>query len=105
VKSLEVRVPHALGREEVRRRLDEALVRARDEYGEKVGDLDASWDGDDRLKVLLTVMGMQIDSEVEILVEELIVRLEVPGMAGLFAGRIKDGIQERLGGLLGSQPS
>jgi len=25
----------------------------------------------------------------------------VPGMAGLFAGKIKEGIQERLGGLLG----
>jgi hypothetical protein len=105
VKALEVRVPHTLDQEEVRRRLDAALVKARDEYGEKVGDIDAAWQGDDRLKVLLTVMGMQIDSEVEILVEELIVRLQVPGMAGLFAGRIRDGIQERLGGLLGSQQS
>jgi hypothetical protein len=51
---------------------------------------------------MLTVMGMDIDSEVDILVEELVVRVEVPGMAGLFAGRIKDGIQERLGGLLGA---
>ena len=105
MKALEVRVPHTLDQEEVRRRLDAALVKARDEYGEKVGDIDAAWQGDDRLKVLLTVMGMQIDSEVEILVEELIVRLQVPGMAGLFAGRIRDGIQERLGGLLGSQQS
>ncbi len=105
MKALEVRVPHTLDQEEVRRRLDAALVKARDEYGEKVGDIDAAWQGDDRLKVLLTVMGMQIDSEVEILVEELIVRLQVPGMAGMFAGRIRDGIQERLGGLLGSQQS
>jgi len=31
------------------------------------------------------------------------VSLELPGMAGLFAGRIRDGIQEKLGGLVGSQ--
>jgi hypothetical protein len=101
VKSLEVRVPHALDRDEVRRRLDAAIVRARDEYAEKVGGIDAAWQGDDRLKLMLTIMGMDIDSEVDILVEELVVRVEVPGMAGLFAGKIKEGIQERLGGLLG----
>jgi hypothetical protein len=103
VKAVEVRVPHSLGRDEVKRRLDAAVGRARDEFGEKIGDLDASWDGDERLRLLLSVMGMQIDSEVEIQVSELLVRLQIPGMAGLFAGRIKQGIEERLGGLLGSQ--
>ncbi len=102
MKSLEVRVPHALGRDEVRRRLDAAVVRARDEYADKVGGIDASWEGEDRLKLMLTIMGMDIGSEVEIHVAELVVRVDVPGMAGLFAGRIKDGIQERLGGLLGA---
>jgi hypothetical protein len=102
LKSLEVRVPHALGRDEVRRRLDAAVVRARDEYADKVGGIDASWEGEDRLKLMLTIMGMDIGSEVEIHVAELVVRVDVPGMAGLFAGRIKDGIQERLGGLLGA---
>lgn len=103
MKAVEVRVPHQLGRDEVRRRLDVAVARARDEFGEKLGDLDATWEGEERLRLLMTVMGMQIDSEVEIEVTELIVRLQVPGMAGLFAGRIKQGIEERLGGLLGSQ--
>jgi hypothetical protein len=102
LKSLEVRVPHALGRDEVRRRLDAAVVRARDEYADKVGGIDASWEGEDRLRLMLTIMGMDIGSEVEIHVAELVVRVDVPGMAGLFAGRIKDGIQERLGGLLGA---
>jgi hypothetical protein len=50
-------------------------------------------------------MGMNVDGEVEILVEELIVRLQVPGMAGLFAGKIKSGVAERLGGLLESATS
>ncbi len=103
MKAVEVRVPHSLGRDEVKRRLDAAVGRARDEFGEKIGDLDASWDGDERLRLLLSVMGMQIDSEVEIQASELLVRVQIPGMAGLFAGRIKQGIEDRLGGLLGSQ--
>lgn len=100
MKNLEVRVPHSLGKDEVRRRLDRAVVRARDEYADNVGAIETSWQGDDLLAVGVNVMGMQIDGEVEILVEELLVRLEVPMMAALFAGRIREGIEERLGGLL-----
>lgn len=103
MKSLEVRVPHSVGRDEARRRLDAAIVRARDEYADKVGEIEASWEGEDLLRLQLSVLGMPIGSEVDVREEELIVRVEVPGMAGLFAGRIKEGIQERLGGLLGSQ--
>jgi hypothetical protein len=96
-------VPHSVGRDEARRRLDAAILRARDEYADKVGGIEATWEAEDRLRLLLTVMGMEIDSEVDVHEAELVVRLEVPGMAGLFAGRIKEGIQERLGGLLGVQ--
>lgn len=84
----------------MRRRLDVALVRARDDYADKVGSIDASWEADDRLRLAMDVVGMRIDSQVEIQPGEIVVRLAVPGMAGLFAGRIRDGIQERLGGLL-----
>ena len=103
MKAIEVRVPHTLERDEVLRRLDDALVRAREQYAAAVGDIEASWEGEDRLRVLLTVSGMKFDGTVEILVEELVVALQVPGMAALFAGRIREGIEERLGGLIGSQ--
>ena len=103
MKARDVRVPHTLEREEVRRRIDAALVRAREDSADKVGDIEASWEGDDRLRLLLTVMGMRIAGDIEILVGELVVKLEIPGMAALFAGQIRDGIQQRLGGLLGSQ--
>ena len=101
MKSIEVRVPHSLERDEVRRRLDRALVTARQEYTAMVGDIDASWEGDDRLRVLLSVSGMKFDGTVEVLLEEVVVALQVPGMAALFSGRIREGIQERLGGLIG----
>ena len=103
MKSIEVRVPHSLERDEVRRRLDRALVTARQEYTAMVGDIDASWEGDDRLRVLLSVSGMKFDGTVDILVEELVVALQVPGMAALFSRRIQEGIEDRLGGLIGSQ--
>jgi hypothetical protein len=100
MKSLEVRVPHDLDQAEVRRRLDLAIQRAQTDFGDKVSEIEAAWDGDDKLQILVVVMGMKFDGEVDVLVEELVVRLNVPGMAGLFAGRIRTGIEERIGGLL-----
>ncbi len=105
MKTMEVRVPHALDEAEVRRRLDTAVVRAKTDYADKVGSLDAAWRDDGRLGLSMTVMGMDITSDVEVLPQELVVRLQVPGMAGLFAGQIKSGIEERLGGLLTRQPA
>lgn len=103
MKQIEVRVPHDLGREEMRRRLDSAVVRAREQYADSVGPIHAEWSGDDRMLVNVEVMGMRFDGTIEVQVGELVVLLQLPGMASLFAGRIQEGIQERLGGLIGSQ--
>ncbi|MFZ4732213.1 MAG: polyhydroxyalkanoic acid system family protein [Pirellulales bacterium] len=100
MKTLEVRVPHSLDPVEVRRRLDAALVKARDEMGGNVSGIDATWEDADRLRFLLGVMGLQISGQLEVLVTELVVLVDLPGTALLFKGRIRDGIQERLGGLL-----
>jgi len=102
VKSLELRVPHGLDPEEVRRRLDRGIERARTEYADKVTEIQSTWATDERLEVSLLVMGMSIASEIDVLPEELAVRVQLPTMAGLFAGRIRAGIEERLGGLLGA---
>ena len=101
VKKLEVRVPHGLNPAEVRRRLDEALVKAREQPAEAVGEINAQWEDEDRLRFMLMVMGMKFDGQLEIQMEELLVQLELPGAAALFSGRIREGIQERLGGLIG----
>jgi len=100
MKSLEVRVPHDLEPAEVRRRLNVAFQRAQTDFADKVSEVKSSWDGDDRLQIAVVVMGMKFDGEIDLLVEELVVRLNVPGMAGLFAGKIRAGIEEQIGGLL-----
>ena len=61
MKALEVRVRHGLSQEEVRRRLDEALVRARDQYRESVGAIEADWENDNRMRVRVAVMGMNFE--------------------------------------------
>lgn len=102
MKKLEVRVPHELDREEMRRRINDGLEKARAEYSHRRSD-PIHWEAEDRLRIMLTVMGMQFNGQIENMGKELVVQLDLPGMASLFASKIQSGIQERLGGLVGSQ--
>lgn len=97
---LELRVPHSLSREEIHRRIDAGLARARSEYESQVGPIAAEWVDPDRMTVGLKVMGMQFNGQIEVLDSEVVVKVQLPGMASMFAGQIRQGIQERLGGLL-----
>lgn len=104
MKKLEVKLPHQLSQAEVRARIDQAVVKARDDYSDQVRDLRATWVADNRLELGLTVMAMQLEAEVENLPQELVVRVGLPAMAALFAGQIRTGIERRIGGLLTSHP-
>lgn len=97
---VEVRVPHTLEPAEVRRRLERGIERARSEFGDQVSGLQTAWRSDDELEVQVEVMGMTITSDLALEPEAIVVRLTLPGMAKLFAGRIRAGIEEKLGGLL-----
>ncbi len=104
MKSLEVRIPHKLEKPEVRRRLDAAVEKVRRDYADKVRQLDAHWEREDRLAVKVVVLAMNIVGEIDNEPGEVVVRVELPGMLTMFAGKIRTGVEERLGGLL-SPPS
>ncbi len=100
MKSLEVRVPHGLEKVEVRRRLNAAVDRARRDYADKVSSLEATWETEDRMAVDVVVLGMDIHADIDVEPAALVIQLELPGMVTMFAGQIRSGIEERIGGLL-----
>jgi hypothetical protein len=100
VKSLDIRIPHGLDQAEVRRRLDAAVERARRDYADKVSRLEASWETEDCLALEVVVLGMEIDGTVTNEPGQLVISIEMPGMLSMFAGQIRSGIEERIGGLL-----
>lgn len=100
MKTLEVRLQHDLGVEAARQRLDAALIRARSEYEQQVGPIEAEWESADRLSVGFTTMGMQFKGQIEVLPDAIDVRLELPMMASMFANQIREGIEQRLGAVV-----
>jgi hypothetical protein len=99
MKTIDVRIPHTLSQEELRRRLDDGLAQARSAYGDSVGPIESRWEGE-TLHLGLSVMGMALEGRVEMHPGEVVVHLQLPPLAAMFAGRIREGIEERIGGLL-----
>jgi hypothetical protein len=104
MRPLEVRLPHGLEPAEVRRRIDAAVARAGDDFGDSVGDLAATWHSEERMALRMSVLGTPIEGELHNTPGELVVQVMLPALAALFTGRIRSGIEERLGGLLESRP-
>ena len=54
----------------------------------------------DQLSVQFSAMGMPFKSQVEVLPEELVIQIELPAMASMFAGKIREGIEQQVGALI-----
>ena len=97
---LEVRIPHNLGVDGARGKIDAAITRARAQYESQFGPIHANWDQDNQLSVQFSAMGMPFKSQVEVLPEELVIQIELPAMASMFAGKIREGIEQQVGALI-----
>lgn len=98
--NLTVSVPHQLTRAEAKRKVQECLAQLRTQYGSTVTRVEEHWNGD-TLDFGFTVMGFTITGQA--FVEDTAVRVEValPWPAAMFAGDIKQRIEQEGKKLLG----
>jgi hypothetical protein len=94
MQNLTLTVPHQLGRDEAKRRIQEGIGQLQQQHGNLLGQLDQQWDGN-TLQFKTTVMGQSISGHA--VVEDSVVRLEValPWMLAMLAGPVKNRIEER----------
>jgi hypothetical protein len=87
-KAITVTIPHALGRAEARRRIDEGFANFARHLGVAAGVLSKTWSGD-RLTFAIAALGQEIRGTLE--VEDAAVSLEVllPGLLAVLAGKMK----------------
>jgi hypothetical protein len=86
-------IPHNLSRDEARRRLQDGIARARQQYGLMLGGLSEHWEGD-TLHFVLNV-GIQSVSG-QMFVEDHAVRLEatLPWMFAMLADSVQRRVEE-----------
>jgi putative polyhydroxyalkanoate system protein len=90
-----VEVPHQLGREEARQRLEHFVRKATEMYKDQVSDLKGEWSGD-TLNFAITTYGFKISGALE--VQDTLVRLSgtLPFVAMAFRGKIEKSFASEL---------
>ena len=97
--SYQVSVPHQLGRDAARRRVEQFLEAVQRDYAAQISNVQGAWTGD-QLQFSLVAMGLAIRGTM--VVEESAVQVSgpLPLAAALFRGRIEQTIRDELQKLL-----
>jgi hypothetical protein len=93
-RPLVVSVPHRLGREEAKRRLDAGIGHLGPELGAVVGGLDYSWNAD-TLNLRAAAMWQTITGRIEVLDDAVRIEIDLPWMMRLLGETITKQVRGR----------
>ena len=88
-------VPHTLGQQAARERLEHFLDRIGEKYKGQIGEITGTW-ADDTLNFVFTTFGIKITGSMEVQDDKVILSGELPFSAMMFKGKIVGGIEEAL---------
>lgn len=92
-----VDLPHSLGAAEAKRRMQAADGRLKDYI--PGGDVQSRWEGD-RMHLNVRAMGQEVSGHIDVQESKVRVELALPGVLGLFAGKIEGLLRKKGGELL-----
>ena len=92
-KPLVVTIPHQLGREGARRRLETGLGAIKTKFGDKVTSVDETWTGD-RLDVRVGALGQRADATLDVADDHVRVEVQLPWMLAMIAEKAKGFIRK-----------
>lgn len=102
-KPLTLSIPHSLGVTEARKRLEGGLASLGDQLPGGMSQVKQTWDGN-RLNFAADVMGQNIAGWLDIYEDVVNMELNLPGLLGMIAGKIKRKVEERGQILLEKRP-
>lgn len=91
-KPITITIPHQLGRNEARRRVEDGCRKAAAALPGGAGSYTGRWDGD-RFVFAVTAMAQAIDGVVDVGDTEATVEIALPGVLGLVARGLRDRIR------------
>ncbi len=93
--SFSTEVPHSLGQQAAREKLESFLDTLREKYKDQVSGLEGEWQ-DDVLTYKLTTFGITIKGRISVESDKVRVDGDIPFAALMFKGKIVDGIKDAL---------
>ena len=97
-----VTVPHKLSRQEMRERMDRGVAKLPDSIPLGKATVDATWPTDDRMALVIGVMGQQINATVDVSDTDLAITMMLPASLGFIKPMIEATIRSKAGKLTGS---
>jgi hypothetical protein len=91
---LVVTVPHQLGREEARRRLEAGVGQLRGAFGGQVTSVEETWTND-HLDMRFGVLGQTITGGLDVAADHVRIELQLPWMLAMLAEKAKGLIQKQ----------
>jgi putative polyhydroxyalkanoate system protein len=92
-KPLIVEIPHQLGREEARRRLEAGIGQLKTKFGDKLTAVDESWAGD-HLDVTIRALGQAVTAALDVENERVRLEVQLPWMLAMLAEKAKGFIRK-----------
>jgi hypothetical protein len=88
-----INIPHQLGRVEARRRIETGFAKLVDLLPGKAGACNERWDGD-QLTFSAAALGQTVSGVVTVLDTVVTMEIELPGVLGVLANKLKDRLQK-----------
>ncbi|MBM0207586.1 polyhydroxyalkanoic acid system family protein [Micromonospora sp. STR1s_5] len=92
-KPLIVEIPHQLGREGARHRLQSGIGQLKTKFGDKVTSVEDSWTGD-HLDVTIRAMGQEIAAGLDVEADHVRLEVKLPWMLAMLAEKAKGFIRK-----------
>lgn len=92
--TITITVPHKLGAETARKRVDEQLIRLQQEYMAKLAQSEVNWVGD-VAHIKVSALGQNVTAEVAVLAESVRIDIHLPLLLSMLGGKVKELITQR----------
>lgn len=93
-KPLVVSIPHQLGQEEAKRRLQTGIGQLKETYGNKLAVLEDKWSGD-RLDFRVSAMGQGVTGSIDVADDHVTLAVQLPWFLAALAQKAKTMIQKQ----------
>lgn len=92
---MEVAIPHSLGKEEVRRRLQANSHRIGDSIPGGMADVVTQWPSEDRMTMAIAAMGQELRAHVDIEDQQVMFYVDLPPALGFIQPIVEGAIRQQ----------
>jgi len=95
---MRISIPHTLGKDEVRRRIESKVGRIGEKASETLGAMvtvETSWIDPDNLKMDVSAMGFAVPATLAIEDAQIVFDVEIPAALGFARGMVEQAIRDR----------